>query len=373
MALPLTKATASITILIVDENDQARIYLLNALRRYNEFRVISTDSTSGAAGLIRSGKIDILVFDPDLPEKKGIALVSKASAYRPETKFIAVSETYSARKAAHLKSIGVHTCLKKPVRIEKMLDAIFEPSDKLPSGLIHGISLASFLQMINLDQKTCCLFIRTTNHYGLLHCVDGEITGAQTDDLKGIKAFNRIINWENPSIEITENPPNSEKQINIPMMHLLMKSHHAIDELITNDSLTNKNSRCPVHPDDNGSGMPSGEEQYKRKHHQSIMKRLSNAPGVQEVEILETGTTGSRDIHCFSSVSAFSPDLYFSTGNSICGIAGGLLKCAVIKQSNRLRCLLLKSDHGYIKAVLEPGVDVSDIASQTPIEKRCKK
>lgn len=91
-------------------------------------------------------------------------------------------------------------------------------------GAIHGIGLPSFLQMSEMEGSTFKLKISSLGRAGYLHVNDGQLIGAQTQDIVGRDAAYKIISWDNVVIEIENLEPSLEDEIKQPLMHVLMES-----------------------------------------------------------------------------------------------------------------------------------------------------
>ena len=98
-----------------------------------------------------------------------------------------------------------------------------------PNILISGFVLANFLQLINLEQKTCTLKVKIKNKVGYLHFTQGELVNAETDGMDGEKAATRIISWKNVQTEVQDSS-HTEKNIHKPLMHILLNSTRHADE-----------------------------------------------------------------------------------------------------------------------------------------------
>jgi len=99
-------------------------------------------------------------------------------------------------------------------------------------GSVHGISLDSFLQMVQMERTTCTLTVKFENEVGHLYILNGDLIAAETGDLKNVEAAHRIISWENSSIEIENVCNKKEKEINEPLMNILMEGLKRRDENI---------------------------------------------------------------------------------------------------------------------------------------------
>ena len=94
---------------------------------------------------------------------------------------------------------------------------------------ISGFMLSNFLQLINLEQKTCTLKVKSKNKVGYLYLNKGELVNAEADGMDGEKAATRIISWRNVQTEI-QDTCQTERKVHTPLMHILLKSTHQADE-----------------------------------------------------------------------------------------------------------------------------------------------
>lgn len=100
----------------------------------------------------------------------------------------------------------------------------------MPQSRINGVALSSFLQLLNMEQKTCTLNIYTGRNQGRIFFMKGEAVNAHTGDLTGLSAFYKIMEWHQPNIDLYMECPAVPRQINLSMIHLLMKSQQKQDE-----------------------------------------------------------------------------------------------------------------------------------------------
>ncbi|MFC1489284.1 DUF4388 domain-containing protein, partial [Thermodesulfobacteriota bacterium] len=99
-------------------------------------------------------------------------------------------------------------------------------------GSIQGVSLDSFLQMVQVERTTCTLTVKAENEVGHLYVLNGDLIAAETGDLKNVAAAHRIISWDKSTIEIENVCNKEEKQINEPLMNILMEGLKLRDENI---------------------------------------------------------------------------------------------------------------------------------------------
>jgi hypothetical protein len=99
------------------------------------------------------------------------------------------------------------------------------------SGQIAGVNLSSFLQMIEMEQKTCTITVFTKKNMGQIFFLNGTIIDSQTVKLKHLDALFDILSWDNIVIEVGKNALKKQNVINLPLMHILIESARHSDEI----------------------------------------------------------------------------------------------------------------------------------------------
>lgn len=100
------------------------------------------------------------------------------------------------------------------------------------SGNLSGFTVGSFLQVIELEQKTCTLELCANGKKGRLYIHKGTVINAQTDVLRGERAAITIIGWENPQIKVFRLNRKIRRDIRSSLTWLILNaSRHKKNEL----------------------------------------------------------------------------------------------------------------------------------------------
>ncbi len=97
------------------------------------------------------------------------------------------------------------------------------------SGSIGGVSLSSFLQMLEQERKTCTLKVNSEGRSGTFYFEDGELIDAQYGDEIGESAVYTILSWDNPTFNVT-NAEDRMHRIRLPLAHILLDFAKKKDE-----------------------------------------------------------------------------------------------------------------------------------------------
>ena len=221
-------------ILIVDDEDT----LLEAFEDYlsdfsDRLEVSLASNGNEAVNVLENKPVDLVVTDLMMPEMDGFELLTYLNNNFPSIPIIVMSGYGNAETKNRLKSQDSLVFLDKPVRLKDLEEAIFAGLEDGPGkGSITGVSLASFVQLINSEQKTCLLEAKTEGKKpGYLYFNRGEPWDAVWDDYKGKEAAVEIIGWERAEINFKSLPKKKiRKRIDAEIMSLIMEAVSNSDE-----------------------------------------------------------------------------------------------------------------------------------------------
>ena len=92
-----------------------------------------------------------------------------------------------------------------------------------------GVSLPSFLQMLEQERKSCTLVVTSGERKGSFYFENGILIDAVYGDKLGVDAAHSILLWKNPSF-IVGMPEDRMRRIELPLAHILLDSAKRIDE-----------------------------------------------------------------------------------------------------------------------------------------------
>jgi hypothetical protein len=110
--------------------------------------------------------------------------------------------------------------------------------EELQRWPLFGLSVGSFLQVINMEQQTCLLEVyRSANQLGHFCIVEGALYNAICGDREAEDAAMEMISWENVRLNIKQilNTSGIERKIEKNLMLLLMESSRRRDEAEDNN------------------------------------------------------------------------------------------------------------------------------------------
>ncbi len=218
-------------VLIVDDTNVVRSFLKNKLKRFEDkFEVLTANNGQDAVRHIDSFNIDLVMTDLEMPVMDGFELLVYMNTKHPEIPMFVMTANGSPEVEKRINALGSIKYFEKPMDIDHLAECILEELDSGAKGQIQGIGLASFLQLVEVESKTCTLTVSAGGNTGALVCIKGELVNAKVNELKGLEAAYELISWDNASIEITNAVNNKEREFTHPLMSIIMEGLKRKDE-----------------------------------------------------------------------------------------------------------------------------------------------
>jgi len=206
----------------------------------DQFEVLTTEQIGEINDIIKKLTTDLIVIDLDNPTPGDLEILSYITKSYPKIPLLVMTAFETAEIESSIKSISGLRYFEKPADFKEIANTLFEELGSGVGGEIHGISLSSFLQMSEMEKTSCTLKIRTDEQTGYLYLVKGALIAAETPELKNEEAVYEILGWENPTIEIEDPPTGQKKEIQTPLMNLLMEGVRRKDEKAYGEKDTEK-------------------------------------------------------------------------------------------------------------------------------------
>ncbi|SEA75322.1 protein of unknown function [Desulfuromusa kysingii] len=218
-------------VLIVDDEKSFLLSLHDGLSKHKEkFEVLCADNGREAIDILRTTKVNLLLTDLKMPEMNGFEILAWVLRYQPKLSVIVMSAFGTPEIEERAEAMNALQFLNKPLDLETVESAIFEGLSTGTNSFIRGITLATFLQLMHVERKTCTLTVTSAGKCGHLYLFAGELVNAEIGDISGIEAALSIIGWDNAEIVMCSVCERRENVINFSMEHLLMEAFRAIDE-----------------------------------------------------------------------------------------------------------------------------------------------
>ena len=203
-------------------------YLTRMYRGEINFHI--AENGKEATEILNSNEIDLVVTDIGMPVMDGLELLAYMSKNHPGIPVIVMTSFGTPQMEEQLKKLKAFLYLEKPFDIKELEKKIIEGLRCETEGHVRGFSLPSFLQLIQIESKTCTLEIQHEGKKSFLYFMDGSLIGAKTANKNGTEAALEILTLEKAEINILARCRNSEKTIDTPLHYLLLESARIKDE-----------------------------------------------------------------------------------------------------------------------------------------------
>lgn len=221
------------TVLIVDDSSMLLNYLEGAFAKYkDQFKVVFAKDGMDAIDVIKNKTISLIVTDLQMPRIDGLGLLAYVHKYHPNIPCIVMSAHGTPAIIENLQS-DILQFIEKPFTADGLAKSIITALEKdQTGGSITGISIGNFLQMIELEQKTClCEVASAGNPKGFFYFNGGELHHAVYGDLKGEEAALKMIQIDNPTISFRKVPERPiTRRIHRELTGLLLEAMKQKDE-----------------------------------------------------------------------------------------------------------------------------------------------
>ncbi len=255
-------------VLIVDD-DQFTLNLLgDQLKSYGDlFTPIYVNDGQKAIDILDAEKISLLVTDLVMPgEFDGWAIVDHIEKKQFDIPCIVITSCEEEERLQQVRH-KVRHLFYKPVQIQQLVESITAIlNEGLAQGSLQGVSAVSFLQLLEMEGKTCLLEISESDgKKGLLYISKGTLYDAMFKDLRGLEAAYRLIAMDTPKLQIKTLPRKKiRRRIEGEMMGIIMEAMRLKDEAAEDKQNTDNQveNKTPVSFDEveSATGQPSMEK-----------------------------------------------------------------------------------------------------------------
>ncbi|HKO46190.1 MAG TPA: response regulator [Polyangiaceae bacterium] len=227
-------------LLIVDDDElQARALARAFSRLRPDLTLLTASSGAEATRLMQEPGIDLVLTDLQMPEMDGFQLVAWILGNFPDVTVFTMSAFGTEQTASRLDGLGGIEYFTKPLDAKLALARLTDALDQSVRGHVQNVSLASFLQLMEMERKTCNLSIRSDDKVGVLVVRKGVLIDARSGDLSGEEAAISIIAWPNSSIMISRHGESGPAVIQKSLGFIVMEAMRVQDEAARNAAPSN--------------------------------------------------------------------------------------------------------------------------------------
>jgi CheY-like chemotaxis protein len=165
-----------------------------------------------------------------MPLMDGVELIANISQRDIRVPFVVMTAHSVPQLEKSSREHGALDFLEKPIDFAKLSAIIRDRFDRAVDGQMSGISLLSFLQLMNAERKTASVRVTSMGREGMLHIVAGELVDASNGTHKAIDAAMDIISWDTSTMEVSRSQPVGPRIIEERLDYLMLESVRRKDE-----------------------------------------------------------------------------------------------------------------------------------------------
>ncbi len=218
-------------VLIVDDEKDLLLSLVDGFKPHAaRFSVLTAGNGKEALELLSSTRVDLVLTDLKMPVMDGFELLAQMSHKHRTVPAIVMTAYGTPDTELHVKEFGGFRYLEKPVDFEELGRMILDTLEAGPRSVIQGITLPALLQLVEMEQKTCTLTVRSGDKTAWLYFSDGTLLDAESGRSRGPEVVYEIVCWEDAQIEVDSFCPDKPKTIDQPLGQILLEAHRIFDE-----------------------------------------------------------------------------------------------------------------------------------------------
>ncbi|MEJ2284521.1 MAG: response regulator [Desulfobacterales bacterium] len=223
-------------VLLVDDDHEMLVALKQGFEKYKDsFSILLASDGLKAVESLKKNTISLVVTDLKMPGMDGFELLAHIMEHYPDIPVIIITG-YSTPEMEHLaREGGAVGYIAKPFLIENLARQILSTLRReSEGGTLHNVSSGMFLQLVEMEQKTCTIRLedKFSNKKGILFFQEGDLLDARVNDLQGENAAYEIFSWDQVNLSIQNGCALKEKRIHSEMQHLILEAARRKDEAL---------------------------------------------------------------------------------------------------------------------------------------------
>lgn len=219
-------------ILFVDDDPASRRVIERLLRAgVPAAKVTPVEDGSQALKVLEGMSTHLLITDLAMPGMDGIELLRQVANRRISVPVIVVTGRGGPTDETRSLSGGAIEFFEKPVQAEpfvRCVQGLLDTSEH--RSRIEGVSIAGFVQLLNMERKTCALRVTTPETQGVLFFSSGVLVDARQDERVGVAAALEIFTWKDAVITLDALSRGRNTTIQASVTELLLESARLADE-----------------------------------------------------------------------------------------------------------------------------------------------
>jgi len=211
-------------VLIAEDDRILSKRIAKALEKYaDKIEVVLAADGKDAIDILKNDPVSLVVTDVQMPRINGMILMAYLHTYHPHTPCIVMTSYGTSRLKAKLPKDTLRI-FQKPFNINGLVRAIIATLERdEPRKDEHGISIVSFLEMIQLEKISCSFEIHAPGKpTGVMYFENGVLYDAVCGKTKGEIAALELVAREMSTYRFEDLPEKkSPRRIKTDLQELI--------------------------------------------------------------------------------------------------------------------------------------------------------
>ena len=256
------------TVLLVDDEADFLICAKNFLNVYAEqLNVLVASNGQQALEILNANPVDLLVTDIKMPVMDGVELLTHLSRKHLDISVIVITAFATKKNLELLNKVGQFFYMVKPFKLETLGKKILSLLKENSEAYLSRFTLSNLLQLIEMEQKSCTLLVKSEGKTGYLYLKNGKLINAELNGSDGKEAASEIISWQDAETEM-QGVCQKERKINSALMPILLEATRIKDE----------NRAMPFHSNLLDKAIHLAEGCHFKKARDILTRILKNQP-----------------------------------------------------------------------------------------------
>lgn len=240
-------------LLVDDDPELLEIYRDTFAELSSQPEVDTATTGTKALAMLESNEYRLLVTDLRMPRMDGLQLLTIARRRWPDLRTVVLTSNADERFRSRVYALGVDLYWSKPSSEQEMgqfvecMDSLIVREDEVGFRGVQSKSLVDLVQLECISQTSTVLRITNGPFTGRIWISNGDVVDAETEEVRGEEAFQRILCWRAGNFEFLPAEPDRPRTIFKPYNALLLETAQAIDESKETPIATD-NADTPISP-----------------------------------------------------------------------------------------------------------------------------
>jgi CheY-like chemotaxis protein len=222
------------TILIVDDEKKVLELLKETIEELgSEYNVLTARNGKEALKTLEKQKLDLVLLDINMPVMSGVQVLSELHNKKIWLPIIILTAYNVKGMEQKFLEFGIVDYLRKPLDLKQLKNRVKEIlKNRIQKDSISGMSLAAILQVLEMEQRTGVLTIKTDKTNGRIFFKEGRVVDIEAEGLTAEEALGDLLDQSNENKEVSIEYINHRRteKINKSLTEILLDASKMLDE-----------------------------------------------------------------------------------------------------------------------------------------------